>query len=142
MGPPGAKKNPTYKEVSIYLGHSTPLTFVLCPCLLCLGQVCTGETEQVEVYFFEFEGNNKVDDEKTYENLVKHFFMFHDPTLVNRQEQDIGTQYASVIYVFDDKQVRSDLTVPFYTIRKSFLSSVSGALFFLVSFPCLLPWIA
>jgi peptide-methionine (S)-S-oxide reductase len=53
------------------------------------------------VYQLEFEGN-----EKTYEDLVKHFFMFHDPTTLNRQGNDAGTQYASVIYVHDDKQVR------------------------------------
>eukprot|EP00599_Poterioochromonas_sp_BG-1_P005217 CAMPEP_0173149902 /NCGR_PEP_ID=MMETSP1105-20130129/10615_1 /TAXON_ID=2985 /ORGANISM="Ochromonas sp., Strain BG-1" /LENGTH=214 /DNA_ID=CAMNT_0014064883 /DNA_START=72 /DNA_END=717 /DNA_ORIENTATION=- len=75
MGPPTAKRAPTYKEV------------------------CTGTTQQVEVYDFEYEG-----DETTYENLVKHFFMFHDPTVLNAQEQDIGTQYASVIYVYDQKQ--------------------------------------
>jgi peptide-methionine (S)-S-oxide reductase len=53
------------------------------------------------VYQLEFEGNDK-----TYEDLVKHFFMFHDPTTLNRQGNDVGTQYASVIYVYDDKQVR------------------------------------
>ncbi len=63
--------------------------------------MCTGTTQQVEVYQFDYEG-----DEKTYENLVKHFFMFHDPTTFNRQGNDIGTQYASAIFVYDDKQVR------------------------------------
>lgn len=81
MGPVDAKKAPTYKEV------------------------CTGTTKQVEVYDFDFVTDG--DAEKTYENLVKHFFMFHDPTLANRQENDVGTQYASIIYVYDEKQVSS-----------------------------------
>jgi peptide-methionine (S)-S-oxide reductase len=76
MGPPTASRNPTYKEVR------------------------AGATQQVEVYHFDFEG-----DEKTYENLVKHFFMFHDPTSQDRQGEDAGTMYASVIYAFDEKQV-------------------------------------
>ncbi len=78
MGPPTATKSPTYSEVR------------------------TGTTQQVEVYHFNYEG-----DEATYENLVKHFFMFHDPTTFNSQGEDVGTMYASVIYVFDDKQVRA-----------------------------------
>lgn len=75
MGPPTAKPFPTYKEV------------------------CTGTTEQVEVYDLVYDG-----DEKTYEALVKHFFMFHDPTFFNRQGNDVGTQYASTIFYYDDRQ--------------------------------------
>jgi peptide-methionine (S)-S-oxide reductase len=52
------------------------------------------------VYDFQYEG-----DEKTYEDLVKHFFMFHDPTTVDHQGHDEGTQYASTIWCYDDKQV-------------------------------------
>ena len=63
-------------------------------------KVKTGTTTHVEVYDFEYEG-----DEQTFENLVKHFFMIHDPTRMNRQEEDVGTQYASAIYVYDDIQV-------------------------------------
>lgn len=55
----------------------------------------------MEVYDFTFEG-----DEKAYEDLVKHFFMFHDPTTLNRQGNDRGTQYASAIFAYDEKQVR------------------------------------
>ena len=43
-------------------------------------KVCSGTTGHVEVYDFEFSG-----DQKTYEDLVKQFFMFHDPTTLNRQ---------------------------------------------------------
>ncbi len=76
MGGPDATQHPTYKEV------------------------CKGDTKQVEVFDLEFDG-----DDKTYENLVKHFFMFHDPTTLHRQEEDVGFQYSSIIYVYDEKQV-------------------------------------
>lgn len=42
--------------------------------------------------------------EKTFEELCRFFFMFHDPTTKNRQGNDVGTQYASIIFVQDDEQ--------------------------------------
>ena len=36
--------------------------------------------------------------------MVKFFFTFHDPTTLNQQGNDRGTQYASVIFTHDDKQ--------------------------------------
>lgn len=71
----GATVNPLYKDVK------------------------KGNTKHVEVYDFTFEG-----DEDTFEDLVKHFFMFHDPTYADRQINDIGPQYASAIFVYDHKQ--------------------------------------
>jgi peptide-methionine (S)-S-oxide reductase len=65
-------------------------------------QVCTGNTQQVEVYDLTFEG-----DESTYENLVKHFYSFHDPTTLNQQGNDRGTQYASAIFCHDEAQVHT-----------------------------------
>lgn len=82
MGPQGAKANPSYREV------------------------CSGRTGHVEVYDFEFDGNLS-----TYENLIKHFFSFHDPTTENRQGNDQGTQYASTIFYYDDDQVSFKLTL-------------------------------
>lgn len=51
------------------------------------------------VYDFNFDGQSS-----TYEKLVKFFFSFHDPTTMNRQGNDVGTQYASVIYYYDENQ--------------------------------------
>jgi peptide-methionine (S)-S-oxide reductase len=63
-------------------------------------EVCTGETGHVEVYKFEFVG-----DSRTYEQLVKYFFQFHDPTTFNKQGNDKGTQYASAIFCYDELQM-------------------------------------
>ena len=62
--------------------------------------VCSGRTGYVEVYDCEINP-----DEKVYESLCKHFFTFHDPTTQDRQGNDRGTQYASAIFVYDDKQL-------------------------------------
>lgn len=61
--------------------------------------VCTGRTGHVEVYHFHFNGG-----EEEFENIVRHFFTFHDPTTLNRQGHDQGTQYGSVIFTYDSIQ--------------------------------------
>jgi methionine-S-sulfoxide reductase len=62
-------------------------------------EVCGGSTNHAEVVKIEF-------DEKilTYENLLKKFFEMHDPTTLNRQGLDVGTQYRSEIFFFNNKQ--------------------------------------
>ena len=61
--------------------------------------VCTGKTEHAEVVLIEY-------DEVllTYPELLNQFWRCHDPTQVNGQGFDIGTQYRSVIFYYSDEQ--------------------------------------
>ena len=61
--------------------------------------VCKGDTNHAEVVLLEFD-----EKEVSYEKLVEHFWKCHDPTTLNRQGPDIGTQYRSVIYYFNEIQ--------------------------------------
>ncbi len=62
-------------------------------------EVCTGNTNHAEVVKLDF-------DEKiiTYEKILKIFFQIHDPTTLNSQGPDFGTQYRSEIFYLDDNQ--------------------------------------
>ena len=62
--------------------------------------VCTGRTGHVEVVHLRFD-NSKVE----YEDLCRHLFTFHDPTTLNMQGNDRGTQYASVIFAHSEEQL-------------------------------------
>lgn len=61
--------------------------------------VCTGETGHAEVVMIEFNP-----EEISYAEVLRVFFRLHDPTTLNRQHNDIGTQYRSVIFTYNDKQ--------------------------------------
>ena len=71
----GKTKNPTYESV------------------------CYENTDHAEVLLVEYNENII-----SYENLVDEFWKCHDPTTLDRQGLDIGRQYRSVIYYFNDYQ--------------------------------------
>ena len=62
-------------------------------------EVCTGNTNHAEVVKLNY-------DEKiiSYEKILNMFFEIHDPTTLNSQGPDFGTQYRSEIFYFNDQQ--------------------------------------
>ncbi len=64
--------------------------------------VCTGTTGHAEVVQIKFES-----DKVNYETLLKMFFEMHNPTTLNRQGPDIGSQYRSVVFYHSPEQQRS-----------------------------------
>lgn len=64
-------------------------------------QVCTGTTGHAEVVQITFDPGVI-----TYRELLDVFFSIHDPTTLNRQGNDVGTQYRSAIFYHNDEQKR------------------------------------
>lgn len=62
-------------------------------------QVCSGKTDHAETVKVIFD-SKKI----PFSNLLDVFWTIHDPTTLNRQGLDIGTQYRSIIFYIDDNQ--------------------------------------
>lgn len=71
-------------------GHTTHPTYQ---------QVCTGMTGHAEVVQIKFDP-----EQITYRQMVEVFFSIHDPTTLNRQGADVGTQYRSVLFTHNPMQ--------------------------------------
>ena len=62
-------------------------------------QVCSNSTDHAEVVLIEFDPSVI-----SYEELLNSFWEKHDPTTLNRQGPDVGSQYRSAIFYFDEEQ--------------------------------------
>jgi len=69
-------------------------------------QICSGDTEHAEVIRVGFDPQII-----KYDDILRVFFYVHDPTTLNRQGVDYGTQYRSVIFYNDDAQKSTALRV-------------------------------
>lgn len=78
----GSVKNPAYKEV------------------------CTGRTGHAEVVQLEYNA-----DKVSYRSLLDIFWKVHDPTTLNRQGNDVGTQYRSAIFFHTEEQKEEALSL-------------------------------
>lgn len=79
-------------------------------------QVCTGLTGHAEAVQIIYDP-----DVVSYETLIDYLFRMHDPTTLNRQHNDIGTQYRSAIFYTSDEQKEiAEKAIAFLTEQKKF----------------------
>ena len=90
----GHKINPTYEEV------------------------CTGNTDHAEVVKVEYD-----ESVITYEQILNIFFENHNPTQLNRQGPDVGTQYRSSIFYLNDNQ-KSQAEQKIYSLQENFNNNI------------------
>ena len=90
----GHKINPTYEEV------------------------CTGNTDHAEVVKVEYD-----ESVITYDQILNIFFENHNPTQLNRQGPDVGTQYRSSIFYLNDNQ-KSQAEQKIYSLQQNFNNNI------------------
>ena len=90
----GHKINPTYEEV------------------------CTGNTDHAEVVKVEYD-----ESVITYDQILNIFFENHNPTQLNRQGPDVGTQYRSSIFYLNDNQ-KSQAEQKIYSLQDNFNNNI------------------
>jgi peptide-methionine (S)-S-oxide reductase len=87
-------------------------------------QVCTGATGHAEVVRITYDPA-----EVSYRDLLDIFFTIHDPTTLNRQGNDVGTQYRSVIFYTGDEQRReAEQAIADLTAARAFHDPIVTAL--------------
>jgi len=87
-------------------------------------QVCNGDTGHVEIVKVTFDPS-----EITFRDLLEVFFSIHDPTTLNRQGNDVGDQYRSVIFYTSGEQEReAEETIATLTESKAFPEPIVTAI--------------
>ena len=87
-------------------------------------QVCSGKTGHAEVVRVEFDPA-----QISYGELLEVFFTAHDPTTLNRQGNDVGTQYRSVIFYLNEAQrAEAERVIGEWTANKIFDSPIVTAI--------------
>jgi peptide-methionine (S)-S-oxide reductase len=86
-------------------------------------QVCSGTTGHVEVVRVEYDPALI-----SYRELLEVFFTAHDPTTLNRQGNDVGTQYRSVIFVLNGQRKVAEQVIAELTAEKVFEAPIVTAI--------------